>query len=438
MWSSNSKAESVGLLPGRKTLGPLFLMITTPVFALVLWYCLVELDGSFVTFYQLIQEVGLKEAMLMCWQTPSWYEYKILAVYSVFELALMKFPAAIVEGPVTPKGHVPKYLDNGMSAYVITMAVAGVLHFTDVFPLQTVYDHFHGMLSAQVIIMPTVCVLLYLKGVFAPTSVDNYDSGNAVFDIYWGRELYPRIFGFDVKIFSNCRFGMMSWPLLLLAYAAKQYELYGFVSDSMLVSIGIQFVYLTKFYWWEAGYFRSMDIAHDAAGFYLVFGCCAWLPVVYTSHSLYLVKHPVVWGWPLAGAIFAAGTVSVLINYWADKQRQDFRSTNGQLKIWGKDPVIVRAEYQTEEGEFKKSILLASGWWGVARHFHYVPEVLGAFFWTFPGGFGSLLQYFYVIFLVILLTDRAFRDDARCRSKYGKYWDEYCELVPYRIVPYLI
>jgi 7-dehydrocholesterol reductase len=34
-----------------------------------------------------------------------------------------------------------------------------------------------------------------------------------------------------------------------------------------------------------------------------------------------------------------------------------------------------------------------------------------------------------------LLTDRAFRDDNRCRAKYGKHWDEYCANVPYKIVP---
>ena len=397
-----------------------------------------ELDGSILAFWPLVQEHGLIGALALAWRWPTTYEYGMIGVFSVFELALMMFPAPIVSGPVSATGHVPKYLDNGLSAFVITMVTAGVVHFTGVFPLQTIYDHYQGLIVAQNIIMPIFCLGLYIKGVLAPSSTDNYASGNPVFDYYWGRELYPRLFGFDIKVFTNCRFGMMSWPILLLAFAAKQYEVTGAVSNSMLVSIGIQMVYLTKFYIWEAGYWASMDIAHDAAGYYLCWGCCVWVPVVYVSHSMYLVNHPVELPMWLAVAIFMAGSTSVLINFWADKQRQDFRACGGTEKIWGKDPVIVRAEYQTEKGEFKKSILLASGWWGVARHFHYVPEILGAFFWTVPGGFGSLLQFFYVIFLTILLTDRAFRDDERCRSKYGKYWDKYCELVPYRIVPFVL
>ena len=76
-----------------------------------------------------------------------------------------------------------------------------------------------------------------------------------------------------------------------------------------------------------------------------------------------------------------------------------------------------------------------AGWWGLARHFHYVPEITAAFLWTAPGLFGHALPYFYVLFLTLLLTDRAFRDDIRCRSKYGADWEAYCKLVPYKMLP---
>jgi 7-dehydrocholesterol reductase len=73
--------------------------------------------------------------------------------------------------------------------------------------------------------------------------------------------------------------------------------------------------------------------------------------------------------------------------------------------------------------------------WGLSRHFHYVPEILSAFFWTVPALFSHFLPYFYVIFLTILLFDRAKRDDDRCSSKYGKFWKMYCNKVPYRVIP---
>ena len=52
---------------------------------------------------------------------------------------------------------------------------------------------------------------------------------------------------------------------------------------------------------------------------------------------------------------------------------------------------MIRASYQTSEGEEKKSLLLASGWWGISRHFHYIPEIAAAFFWTVPALFTNPL-----------------------------------------------
>ena len=94
--------------------------------------------------------------------------------------------------------------------------------------------------------------------------------------------------------------------------------------------------------------------------------------------------------------------------------------------------------YCTESGEIKESQLLASGFWGIARHFHYVPEILGAFFWTVPARFNHAFPYFYVVFLTILLLHRAFRDEERCHKKYGEGWEIYCAKVRWRIFPNIL
>ena len=94
--------------------------------------------------------------------------------------------------------------------------------------------------------------------------------------------------------------------------------------------------------------------------------------------------------------------------------------------IWGKKPEFIKAYYTTGESSTKKeSLLLLSGWWGLSRHFHYVPEIMAAFCWSVPGVFASHSFYplMYVSFLIVLLFDRAYRDDVRCREKYGSYWD---------------
>jgi 7-dehydrocholesterol reductase len=229
---------------------------------------------------------------------------------------------------------------------------------------------------------------------------------------------------------------MMSWALILLSYASKQEELYG-LSDSMVVAVALQLLYIGKFFIWETGYLRSLDIMHDRAGFMICWGCLVWVPCIYTSPTLYLVNHPIQLGTGLATLIFLAGVASIAINYLADRQRQQVRAKSGACLIWRSKPVLIEASYETQAGERKQTLLLASGWWGISRHFHYIPEIGAAFFWTLPALFGNFLPYFYVIFLTILLVDRAYRHDKRCSEKYGKDWEQYCAKVPYKIIPFL-
>lgn len=432
MWS-NKRGESVGLLPGRSTIGPLLLMATTPVVAVLIVHLFVVHGGSISSF------LNAQESLVDLWPTPfdptAW---KLIGAFMTSQLIMMRLvPGKPSYGPVTPGGNIPVYKANGFQCFSLSI----VLYLTGAYYLELynggiAYDYLPQIISALNVFSFGFCFFLYIKGAFLwQSSSDAGVSGNPVFDFYWGTELYPRIFGWDVKMFTNCRAGMMYWAIGIISYACKQYELYGHISDSMLVSVGVQLVYVAKFFWWEAGYMRSIDIMHDRAGYYLCWGCLVWVPSVYTSQAMYLVKNPIHLGTPLALTIFLTGVTMVWINYAADRQRMHFRAMNGQCKIWGKHPQYIVAQYVTEKGEKKQSLLLASGWWGIARHFHYVPEVLAAFCWSVPAQFDSPVPYFYVTFLMILLTDRAFRDDARCSYKYRQDWKKYCERVPSLILP---
>ena len=44
---------------------------------------------------------------------------------------------------------------------------------------------------------------------------------------------------------------------------------------------------------------------------------------------------------------------------------------------------------------------------------------------------------FQPLWLFCLLTHRAWRDEQRCRQKYGKLWDEYCRKARFRMIPFL-
>ena len=166
-------------------------------------------------------------------------------------------------------------------------------------------------------------------------------------------------------------------------------------------------------------------------------GCMVWVPSVYTSPTLYLTNHPNELGLPLSSVLLLLGTLAIFFNYDADRQRELVRNTDGNCKIWGRKPEIIRASYHTSEGQERKSILLVSGWWGVSRHFHYIPELMATFLWSVPALFSNPISYFYFTFLFILLMHRAIRDDIRCAEKYGKFWNTYCKKVPYKVVPFI-
>ncbi|KAM0017609.1 putative 7-dehydrocholesterol reductase [Helianthus debilis subsp. tardiflorus] len=412
------------------------LLSTCPPFVILLWYTMVHQDGSILNTFNYLKENGI-EGFVNIWPRPTAIAWKIIACYALFEAALQLWlPGKRVEGPISPTGNKPVYKANGVLAYVVTLVTYVGLWWFGIFNPTVVYDHLGEIYSALIFGSLIFCVFLYIKGHVAPSNTDSGSSGNIIFDFYWGMELYPRIGkNFDIKVFTNCRFGMMSWAVLAVTYCIKQYETNGKVSDSMLVNTVLMLVYITKFFWWEAGYWNTMDIAHDRAGFYICWGCLVWVPSIYTSPGMYLVNHPVNLGLQLAISILIAGILCIYINYDCDRQRQEFRRTNGKSLVWGKAPSKIVASYTTTKGETKTSLLLTSGWWGLARHFHYVPEIMSAFFWTVPALFDNCLPYFYVAFLTILLLDRAKRDDDRCRSKYGKYWKTYCTKVPYRVIP---
>jgi 7-dehydrocholesterol reductase len=423
----------------QRVLVPLMLLVCCPIFAMVMWYTNASLDGSMQALFTFFQVHGVATGLEIIWGpylvgTPT--AWAMIAVFGGFELVLMKLlPGKVFRGPATASGHVPLYRDNGVAAYLVTCATfLGASYGLGLFSPTIIYDHFPGLIGALNVFSLLFCLFLYFKGRLAPSPGDHGTTGNFIFDYYWGTELYPRVAGWDLKQFTNCRFGMMAWPIILFSFAAKQHELFG-LTDAMVVAVLIQLVYLTKFYIWETGYLASLDIMHDRAGFYICWGCLVWVPSIYTSPTLFLVNHPVHLGGWLSAFILVSGAAAVLCNFWADRQRQKVRATQGQCTVWGKAPKLITAHFRTAQGEAKTSLLLTSGWWGIARHFHYVLEILGAFFWTAPALFTHALPYFYVVFLCILLTHRAIRDEERCSKKYGADWQTYCRAVPYKILP---
>ncbi|CAF0752820.1 unnamed protein product [Adineta steineri] len=438
---------------------PLMLCFACPFFVRSIVFICDHCHGSIHEFLQRLlfdHTLTLKDVLenffFFKWHWPSAIIIIGFLIYAI--VMTMLLPGDEYQGPITDTGHIPIYRNNGFCYYIVSLIIFTIL--TVVLKLNNlsptyIYDQWDAFLSTVSTFAFLLCFCVMIKGKYMPSTNDHRSSSNWLTDFYRGVELYPRIFNIDVKLITNCRYGMLSWALLSVIFCMKTFELYGY-TDSALITCILTLVYLTKFFWWESGsfpyfdystfimntfigYMKTIDIIVDRAGFYLCWGCLVWVSGIYTLPSYFLVTHPKQLGFQLTILILTLGLLSIYINYDCDRQKIQVRSTHGKCLIWGKPAKIIRAKYRLLNGKESESILLASGYWVLSRHFHYIPELALAFLWTCPCGFQYILPYFYVIILFILLMHRAHRDDQRCRLKYGDAWIKYCDLTPWKVWP---
>lgn len=126
-----------------------------------------------------------------------------------------------------------------------------------------------------------------------------------MYEFYRGMEIHPRLFGVDVKQWTNCRVGMMAWQILIVAFLLAGTR--QGINPGHLVNVLIQTVYIAKFFWWETGYFNTLDITLDRAGYYICWGCLVWVPAFYTYSSHYLVAYQSIFTGQFAAVIGLLG-----------------------------------------------------------------------------------------------------------------------------------
>ena len=347
-------------------------------------------------------------------------------------------PGKIYCGPVTPCGYVPLYKDNAVAHCVATNAIFVVGIAAKLWPATIFVDEFSRLVSALNVIGLLTSAWLYRKGLGCSKFTDAGPTSNGCFhDIFWGVILYPRCFGRDVKRILNCRFSMTFWMLHGISCVAAGVQRHGELDPALVASAVSQWIYLFKFFWWEAGYMHSIDIILDNAGFYETWGVLVYVPAMYTVHTRALVVSPSGMSWATASMLMGISLVFILCNYLPDRQRQNFRSGHRD------DDSFIEATYTIVNGNGETSTrtarLVCSGWWGWSRHPQYAFEMATAWTWGLLGcpwqNHGT--SCLYGIFITCLLIQRAGRDEEKCLKKYGKHYLEYMHRVPWKILPWV-
>ncbi|KAK7409141.1 hypothetical protein QQX98_008691 [Neonectria punicea] len=207
------------------------------------------------------------------------------------------------------------------------------------------------------------------------------------------------------------------------------------MTNSMILAVAFRGIIVFEYFYVEDLFFETLDGAHERFSFYNIYGFAAMMPHLWTLQTQYLALHPVHLSVPVVISVTALFALGWALNHYANEQKNLSRRTAGKCTIWGEDARFLEAKYQTGDGKTHRTVLLCSGWWGIVRHANYVGSLLYTLAACMTCGTDHLFPYTEFIILAFTVIHRCFRDEARCRQKYGETWDEYCQIVKWRMIP---
>lgn len=163
--------------------------------------------------------------------TPTWSTFAIYWTFLVVQGSMAALlPGLEIKGLPIPSrgGKRLVYRCNGISAWWLTLAGVAVLHFTGIFPIQTIYERFGSFMIAAMITANAVALAVY----FGARATGNAErmSGSFLHDFFMGAWLNPRIGALDLKMWAEIRVSWITLFLLTASGAAYQYATYGTVS----------------------------------------------------------------------------------------------------------------------------------------------------------------------------------------------------------------
>jgi Delta14-sterol reductase len=414
--------------------------------------------------------IGLFDAEAIGWT---------LAYYGLLVVLQLVLPGEEVEGTLLSDGAKLHYKFNSWRTTLLLTAgltTGTVLYGADWIVWTFIWDKLVYIFVANLLIAYGLAAYCYIGSFTVPhpgqPNPDHRElakgghSGNILYDFMIGRELNPRVAipaflplvggqVLDIKLFMEMRPGLMGWIILDCAHIAHQYRLYGEVTDSIVFITIFQALYVFDAMYMEPAILTTIDCIMDGFGFMLAFGDVAWLPFIYSIQTRYLSVHPVKLGYNGVAGVLAVTAVGYYI----------FRSSNNEKNRFRTNPNDPKIAHLQSMSTASGSKLLTSGWWGTARHINYLGDWIMSWAFCLPTGFagyvahhsvnaltgkdsirveqgdakgwGMIFTYFYIVYFGVLLVHRELRDEAKCKRKYGKDWDKYCQIVKWKIIPYV-
>lgn len=428
--------------------GALGMMIGFPLLMIYMWLLAEFYNGTPAwpkdgeSFGELLSQLY---SLFLAHGVPS---FRVVRIFLTFFFTQMVFyvtlPGIWTKGQ--PLKHLQNkqlpYFCNAVSSYYASLAVAAVLHLSGLFDITTILDLF-----GQLMVTAIICGWVFLVGLYFFTLYVSGDyhrmSGNPIYDMFMGAPLNPRIGIIDLKMFFEVRLPWFTLLFLLVALCVKQYQTLGYVSFQAAFHLLAHWLYANACAKGEELIVPTWDMAYEKFGFMLIFWNIAGVPYTYCMGTLYLLLHdPSEYRWSYAYNAWCL--FQLLASYYF------FDTANGQKNSFRKqqagDPVV-RKSFPHLPGTALKnpkyittstgSTLLTDGWFVYARKVNYVADYLMCLSWAMQCGTGSVFSWFFPVFFGIVLTHRAWRDELKCREKYGADWVRYKQICKWWAIPYV-
>jgi Delta14-sterol reductase len=361
-------------------------------------------------------------------------------------------PGRLYPGAVLADGTRRTYKLNGLYLFLLVLALLAAAEAGGLFSLAAVHRLFWPLFVVANAFAFTLTGVHYMVGIRKQQNGSRDDdaavalvspSGEAtaggarrsaivevLHDAFMGTEVNPELWGVDLKIFAY-RPSLIGLELVNLSFAAAQYHELGYLTTRMWLYQAFFLAYIVNYFQFEYGMLYTWDVIAEKFGWMLIWGDYVLVPFFYSLCGWWLLDNRD----PLAPAAAAGLVAMYALGFWlfrgSNEQKHRYKEDPGAI-IWGKPAEAIGGK------------LLVSGFWGIGRKLNYTGELMIYTAWTLTTGFHSILTGFHSIlpyilplWLAVLFPHRAWRDDQRCRAKYGPLWEQYCRRAKFRMIPFV-
>ncbi len=320
------------------------------------------------------------------------------------------------------------YKLTGMTLFFVTHIVVFVATFAFGVSLAPIVRHFWSLFAVANGIALLITLALYVHGrrdgeVLSSTIGENLPLPRWLKDLWFGNELNPRWLGVDIKMFMY-QPSLIGVYLIVISFAYVQHERLGTLTPQMYCFVGFWWAYLFTHYVKEEFMLSTWDVIAENFGFMLVWGDLAYVPFLYSLPGWWIATNDEPFGLGAVAALVLFHVLALWVFRESNWQKERYKRDK-KTHIWGRPAETIGGR------------LLVSGFWGIGRKINYTGELGVYLTFALCAGFGSVIPYLLPLSLLGLLTQRAARDDKKCRAKYGEMWEAYCKKARFRIIPFV-